>query len=91
VPPVPHRRYRRHRRRFDDTQRHFETALRQATELPHRPEEAHTRRWYARMLLDRDGPGDRQRAEELARAAVADYERMGMPRHRDLAAAMLTA
>jgi class 3 adenylate cyclase/tetratricopeptide (TPR) repeat protein len=76
--------------RFDVAQRHFETALRQAATLPHRPEEAHTRRWYARMLLDRDGPGDGQRADELARAAVADYERMGMPRHRELAAALLT-
>jgi hypothetical protein len=42
------------------------------------------------MLLDRDGPADRERAAELAGAAVADYERMGMPRHRDLAAALLT-
>ena len=76
-------------RRFDVAERHFETALRQAGQLPHRPEEAHTRRWYARMLLDRGGPGDQARADDQARAAVADYERMGMPRHRDLAARLL--
>ena len=76
-------------RRFDDAERHFTTALRQAEELPHRPEQAHTRCWYARMLLDRDAPGDRQQAQQLARAAVADYEQMGMPRHRDLAAGLL--
>jgi hypothetical protein len=42
------------------------------------------------MLVDRDRPGDRERAEALARAAVADYERMGMPRHREIAAAVLS-
>ena len=78
-------------RRFDDAERHFTTALRQAEELPHRPEQAHTRYWYARMLLERDAPGDREKAEQLARAAVADYEQMGMPRHRDLAAALVTS
>jgi hypothetical protein len=41
------------------------------------------------MLLDRDGPGDQVRADDQARAAVADYERMGMPRHRDLADRLL--
>lgn len=78
-------------RRFDDAERHFRTAFRQAAELPHRPEEAHTRRWYARMLLDRDGPGDRDQAKTVLRQAVADYDRMGMPRHRELAAALLSA
>lgn len=77
-------------RRFDDAELHFNTALQQAVELPHRPEEAHTRHWYAAMLVARDGPGDRARAEELAREAVAAYERMGMPRHRDRAARLLS-
>jgi tetratricopeptide (TPR) repeat protein len=74
--------------RWEDAEYHFVTALRQAQELPHRPEEAHTRRWYAQMLLDRDNPGDRRLAKQLARAAAEDYERMGMPRHRELAVAL---
>lgn len=41
------------------------------------------------MLLERDGPCDRQQAEEVLRQAVEDYERMGMRRHRDLTAALL--
>lgn len=44
---------------WDDAEEHFRTALRQAAELPHLPEAAHTRRFFAGMLLERDGPGDR--------------------------------
>jgi hypothetical protein len=72
-------------------EQHFSTALRQAAELPHRPEEAHTRRWYGQMMLDRAGPGDRQQAQRLLRLAVTDYERMGMRRHVELTAALLDA
>jgi class 3 adenylate cyclase/tetratricopeptide (TPR) repeat protein len=75
--------------RWAEAEEHFEAALHQAVELPHRLEEAHTRRWYGRMLLDRGGPGDQAEAENVLTQAVADYERMRMPRHRDLAAQML--
>jgi class 3 adenylate cyclase/tetratricopeptide (TPR) repeat protein len=65
---------------------HFRTALRQGAELPHRLEEAHTRRWYGQMLLERGGPGDREQADEVLHQATRDYQRMGMPRHQELAA-----
>jgi hypothetical protein len=70
---------------------HFLTALLQAAELPHRPEQAHTARWYGQMLLERDKPGDHEQAEKVLRQAVERYERMGMPRHRELAFALLSA
>ncbi|MGH8972167.1 MAG: hypothetical protein ACRD0C_03070 [Acidimicrobiia bacterium] len=76
-------------RRWDAAQQHFRTALRQAADFHHRPEEAHTRGWYGRMLLERASPGDRPHAEKVLRQAAADYERMGMPRHRVLAARMV--
>ncbi len=41
---------------------HFETALRQAHTLPHRIAQPEVRRWYAWMLLDRNQPGDAEKA-----------------------------
>ncbi len=75
--------------RYDDAERYFRTALRQAAELPHLPEQAHTRRFFARMLLDRDGPGDRAEAATFAAEAADLYRRMGMPRHLEMVEALL--
>ena len=74
---------------WDDAEQHFRTALGQAAELPHLPEAAHTRRFFATMLLERDGPGDRDEATRMATEAVDLYRRMGMPRHLELAAGLL--
>lgn len=60
---------------------HFSAALEQAERMPHRPEQAHTRRFYASMLLDRDAPGDREQALRLISEADALYRRMHMPKH----------
>ena len=68
-------------RNYEVAEGHFRTALRQATELPHVLEQAHTRRFYATMLLERDGPGDRVEASRLRGEAADLYRRMGMPRH----------
>jgi tetratricopeptide (TPR) repeat protein len=43
-----------------------------------RPWLAHTQDDYARMLLARAGPGDRERAQELLDAALATYRELGM-------------
>jgi DNA-binding SARP family transcriptional activator len=67
---------------WDTAQQHYTTALTQAEELPHVIEQNHTRLWYARMLLDRRGPGDRSRAAQLLAEAGDGYRRLGMPRHR---------
>ena len=37
---------------WDAAVQHFETAIRQADEIPHKLEQPRTRYWYARMLLD---------------------------------------
>jgi tetratricopeptide (TPR) repeat protein len=72
-------------RRWDDAEGHFRTALRQAQTLPHRPEAAHTRRFFAQMLLERDRAGDRVHAAELIDEAAELYRQMGMPRHEAMA------
>lgn len=71
-----------------DAEAHFQRALAQADALPHRPEQAHTRRFYGQMLLERDGPGDAEQARTTLRQAMTDYDRMGMPRHRDITATL---
>jgi class 3 adenylate cyclase/tetratricopeptide (TPR) repeat protein len=69
---------------------HYETALRQAHKLPVVMEQPEVRRWYARMLIDRDAPGDRDKARELLTEAVAMYRRIGMPKHVEMAQALLS-
>jgi hypothetical protein len=66
---------------WKDAEAHFAAALEQAEQLPHRPEQAHTRRFYATMLLERDDPGDREKALGLISEAEALYGQMGMPKH----------
>ena len=69
----------------DVAEEHFRTALRQAEELPFEIEGAETRRFYAEMLLERNGPGDRDLARSLVEEALLIYRRIGMPRHEELA------
>ncbi len=63
--------------------------MRQAHEQPVVIEQPEVRRWYARMLIDRGGPGDRAKARELLAEAVAMYRKIGMPKHIEMAEAML--
>jgi tetratricopeptide (TPR) repeat protein len=64
--------------RFDDAARHFDEALAMNARMGARPWLAHTQGDYARMLLARDGPGDRDRAQELLDAAATTYRKLGM-------------
>jgi len=75
---------------WDAAETHFGTALRQAIELPHQLEEAEVRRFHAMMLLQRDRPGDRDRAREMLIQALESYRRIGMPRHMELTRVLLT-
>ncbi len=75
---------------WEKAEEHYQTALRQAHELPNKIEQPEVRRWYARMLIDRDGPGDRDKARELLSEAIAMYRKIGMPRHVEMAEAILT-
>ena len=44
---------------------------------------------HARMLIDRDGRDDRDKARELLTEAVAMYRKIGMPKHLEMAEALL--
>ncbi len=63
---------------IDEAERHFEDALAMNANMGGRPWLAHTQHDYARMLLARDGPGDRERAQELLDQALAIYRELGM-------------
>jgi tetratricopeptide (TPR) repeat protein len=64
--------------RGDTAGRHFEQALEMNERLGLRPWLAHTQYDYARMLLERDAPGDSDRAQELLQLALAAYHELGM-------------
>jgi tetratricopeptide (TPR) repeat protein len=64
--------------RRDDAARHFEDALAMNRRMGLRPWLAYTQADYARMLLTRDGPGDRARAGELRAAATGTYRELAM-------------
>jgi len=68
---------------------HYQTALRQAHELPVVIEQPEVRRWYARMLIERNAPGDRDNARELLNESITMYRRLGMPKHVEMAEALL--
>ena len=74
---------------WEKAEEHYEAALRQAHELPNKIEQPEVRRWYARMLIDRDAPGDRDKAFRLLTEAIAMYSEIGMPKHVEMAEAML--
>lgn len=74
--------------RCDAAEQHFEIALRQAQELPHKLELPHARHSYARFLVER---GDLERACEYASDAECDYTTLGMRRHADLARALVSS
>ena len=60
---------------------HYEIALRQAQELPHKIARPEVRRWYAQMLRDRNAAGDRDKARTMLSDAIEMYQAIGMPRH----------
>ena len=74
---------------WDKAEEHYQTALRQADEIPVVIEQPDVRRWYARMLIDRHAPGDREKAREMLAEAIAMYRNIGMPKHVEMAEAML--
>lgn len=70
--------------RWEDAERHFRLGIAQADETPHQVERFETRRFYAQMLAERDGAGDRDQARLLLSEALDGFVRLGMPRHADL-------
>ena len=74
---------------WDAADGHFQTALRQAEEIPNKIGQPEVRRAYARMLIDRAGPGDKEKARTLLDEAIALYGQLGMPRHLEMARELL--
>jgi DNA-binding SARP family transcriptional activator len=64
--------------RWSEAAGHFEDALAMNKRMGVRPWLAHTQNDYARMLLARDGPGDRERSQELLDQAHATYRELEM-------------
>ena len=63
---------------WDAAGRHFEIALAANARVQARPWIAHTQADYARMLLGRDGPGDREEARAFLARALSGYTELGM-------------
>lgn len=76
-------------RQWEMTDEHYRTSVHQAHELPIVIQQAEGRRWYVRMLIDRNASGDRGQARELLTQAIAIYRRIGMPKHVQMAEALL--
>ncbi len=74
---------------WEQAEAHYQTALRQAHEIPFRSEQPEVRRWYAQMLLDRNQAGDRDKALTLLGEAIGQYRTIGMPKHLAMAEGML--
>jgi tetratricopeptide (TPR) repeat protein len=67
--------------RYDDAVHHFQQALRVNEGIGARSWLAHTQEDYGRVVLARNAPGDRGRAESLLSTAVASYRQLGMVSH----------
>jgi tetratricopeptide (TPR) repeat protein len=65
--------------RLDGAERHFEEALVANERIGARPWLAQTQEDYARALLERNGPGDSEKAVELLDRALESYRELGMP------------
>jgi tetratricopeptide (TPR) repeat protein len=77
--------------RGNEAARHLDDALSMNERMGARPWVAHTQYDLARVLLARDGPGDRERAQELVEAALATYRELGMETYAATAMALAEA
>ena len=75
--------------RYEDAQAHFEQALQFDARMGARPFVARTQHQYARMLLARDGRGDREKALTLLTQALDIAKELGMERLVGRAEALL--
>ena len=66
-------------RRWEEAERHFGIAREVAARMSNRVELADLCCLHARMLLDRGGTGDHERAAEMLQEAMSAYRAFGMP------------
>jgi hypothetical protein len=64
---------------WEEAEREFAIAADIAEQMSNRLELVDLRRLRARMLLDRGGRGDREKAAELLNEALTAYRAFGMP------------
>jgi hypothetical protein len=69
----------------DRARDHFETAIRQADELPHRLLQPTARYWYGRLLVDDPHAAEQARGRALIEAAVTDFRSLEMVAYANLA------
>jgi eukaryotic-like serine/threonine-protein kinase len=66
--------------RLDEAVGHYEAALAMSERMADRPVRAGVRLQLGEVLLERDGPGDRDRAFDVLSLALADGQELGMRR-----------
>jgi class 3 adenylate cyclase/tetratricopeptide (TPR) repeat protein len=66
-------------KRWDDAVDHFENAIETNARIGARPFLARTQHEYARMLIERNEAGDKEKAKALLTEAIATYRELGMP------------
>ena len=71
--------------RTEQAARHFENAIAITARMDARPWLAHAQYEYARMLLARGAPGDRESAHDLLRACASAFRELGMDRWAEAA------
>ena len=74
---------------WEAAEKHFQVASRQADFFADRLEQAEIRRFRAMMLRDRAAAGDRENAQTLLNEALETYTQIGMPRHLEMARALI--
>jgi predicted ATPase len=72
--------------RSEEAAGHFQNAIAMTARMDARPWLAHAQHDYARMLLERDKPGDRESARDLLGGCVAAFRELGMDRWAEAAA-----
>jgi tetratricopeptide (TPR) repeat protein len=65
--------------RWDDAVKHFENAIEINTRVGARPFLARSQHEYARMLIQRNKSGDKDKAHTLLDEAIPTYRELGMP------------
>lgn len=74
--------------RYEPAEAHFRSALALEEEISAPPLVARTQLWYARLLVERSGPGDPERASELLTRAHETARNLGMALLAEQAAAL---
>lgn len=76
--------------RWEEAADHYEAAVEMNARMGALSWLAHTQHDFARMLLDRGGPGDRERSRTLLEAARMTYRELGMDTFAAAASALST-